>query len=84
MLTQVFVLAGPDFEGAAYWMLGDVSMLENLALLIFCHICTGSIRPFQVLSVFITCYISGKVKAFNAAWVPMKLMNSSATDGISC
>lgn len=51
-------------------------MPENFVLLIFCHICAGSIRPFQVLSVFITCYISTKVKAFNAAWVPMKLMNS--------
>ena len=74
----------PELQKTAYQMLGKVSTPENLVLLIFCHICARSIRPFQVLSVFITCYISSKVKAFNTAWVPMKLMNSSTTDGVSC
>lgn len=76
-------MEGPEFQETAYCILGKVSTPENLAPLIFCHICARSIRPFQVLSVFITCYISSKVKAFNTAWVPMKLMNSSAADGVS-
>lgn len=84
MLTQIFILEGPEFQETAYRMLGDISMLMNLVLLIFCHICAGSIRLSQVLSVFITCYISSKVKAFNTAWVTMKLMNFSAIGGISC
>lgn len=73
----------PWISRTANWILGKVSTPENSVLLIFYHICPRSIRPFQVLSVFITCCISSKVKVFSTAWVPMKLMNSSTADGVS-
>lgn len=59
-------------------------MSECFKRLMFCHICARSIRPFQLLSVFITCSISRKAKAFHVAWLPVKLMNPFTTDGGSC
>lgn len=62
----------------------DVSTLENLALLIFCHICTGSIRPFRsCLSLLLVTFLvnvkaSPLLGCLWSWWIPALLMASHA------